>query len=46
MKNDPSKKGQLPKELRSQREIKSGEQLSAVLGISRVSVWKHIHKLQ
>ena len=39
-------KGQLLKELRSQKEILSGEQLSAVLGISRVSIWKHIHKLQ
>ena len=46
MKTNPSKKGQLLKELRSQREIISGEQLSAILGISRVSVWKHIHKLQ
>ena len=46
MKSHPSKKGQLLKELRSQKEIISGEQLSAVLGISRVSVWKHIHKLQ
>jgi len=46
MKNNPSKKGQLLKELRSQGEIISGEQLSATLGISRVSVWKHIHKLQ
>ena len=46
MRNHPSKKGQLLKELRSQREIISGEQLSTVLGISRVSVWKHIHKLQ
>jgi BirA family biotin operon repressor/biotin-[acetyl-CoA-carboxylase] ligase len=46
MNNNPSKKGQLLKELRSQREIISGEQLSAALGISRVSIWKHIHKLQ
>ncbi len=46
MNNNPSKKGQLLKELRSQKEIISGEQLSTVLGISRVSVWKHIHKLQ
>ena len=46
MDNKPSKKGQLLKELRSQREIISGEQLSLALGISRVSVWKHIHKLQ
>ena len=46
MKSHPSKKGQLLKELGSQREVISGEQLSTVLGISRVSVWKHIHKLQ
>ena len=46
MKNNPSKKAKLLKEIRSQREIISGEQLSATLGISRVSVWKHIHKLQ
>jgi len=46
MKNKPSKKSQLLKELRSQRDIISGEQLSTALGISRVSVWKHIHKLQ
>ena len=46
MKNHPSKKGHLLKELRSQKKVISGEQLSAVLGISRVSVWKHIHKLQ
>jgi BirA family biotin operon repressor/biotin-[acetyl-CoA-carboxylase] ligase len=46
MKNNPSKKGQLLKELRSLGDIVSGEQLSATLGISRVSVWKHIHKLQ
>jgi BirA family biotin operon repressor/biotin-[acetyl-CoA-carboxylase] ligase len=46
MKNKPSKKSQLLKELRSQRYIISGEQLSLALGISRVSVWKHIHKLQ
>jgi BirA family biotin operon repressor/biotin-[acetyl-CoA-carboxylase] ligase len=46
VKNNPSTKGQLLKELRSQGDIVSGEQLSATLGISRVSVWKHIHKLQ
>jgi predicted ArsR family transcriptional regulator len=46
MKNNPSKKRQLLKELRSQGDIVSGEQLSATLGISRVSVWKHIQKLQ
>jgi BirA family biotin operon repressor/biotin-[acetyl-CoA-carboxylase] ligase len=39
-------KGQILKELRSQNAVVSGEHLSAVLGISRVSVWKHIHKLQ
>ena len=32
--------------LRSRGEVVSGEELSAALGISRVSVWKHIHKLQ
>ncbi len=46
MKNDPSTKGQLLKELRSQNATVSGEVLSKTLGISRVSVWKHIHKLQ
>jgi len=39
-------KAQILKILRSQNDIVSGEQLSAALGISRVSVWKHIHKLQ
>ncbi len=33
-------------ELRFRKEIVSGEQLSAILGISRVAVWKHIRKLQ
>jgi BirA family biotin operon repressor/biotin-[acetyl-CoA-carboxylase] ligase len=46
MKNDPSTKGQLLKKLRSQNAIVSGEALSRTLGTSRVSVWKHIHKLQ
>lgn len=46
MKNHPSKKGHLLKELRSHDEVVSGEYLSSVLGISRVSVWKHIRKLQ
>ena len=46
MENKLSKKGQLLKALGSQREIISGEKLSLALGISRVSVWKHIHKLQ
>ena len=32
--------------LRSRKDIVSGEYLSTTLGISRVSVWKHIHKLQ
>ena len=39
-------KAQILKMLRSKNEIVSGEELSATLGISRVSVWKHIHKLQ
>jgi len=46
MKNDPSTKGQLLKELRSQNATVSGEALSKTVGISRVSIWKHIHKLQ
>ena len=46
MKNNPSKKGQLLKEFRSQNTTVSGEALSKTLGISRVSVWKHIHKLK
>ncbi len=32
--------------LRSAQDIVSGETLSTALGISRVSVWKHIQKLQ
>jgi BirA family biotin operon repressor/biotin-[acetyl-CoA-carboxylase] ligase len=39
-------KVQILKLLRSQDTIISGEELSTALGISRVSVWKHIHKLQ
>lgn len=39
-------KGKILKELGSQEGIVSGEQLSASLGISRVSIWKHIHKLR
>ena len=46
MKDDLSKKGRLIEELRSREETVSGEQLSAILGISRVAVWKHIQKLQ
>jgi BirA family biotin operon repressor/biotin-[acetyl-CoA-carboxylase] ligase len=32
--------------MKSQDKVVSGEALSTALGISRVSVWKHIHKLQ
>ncbi len=39
-------KAQILNLLRSQSTIVSGEELSKALGISRVSVWKHIHKLQ
>jgi BirA family biotin operon repressor/biotin-[acetyl-CoA-carboxylase] ligase len=39
-------KAQILKLLRSQNTIVSGEELRTALGISRVSVWKHIHKLQ
>jgi BirA family biotin operon repressor/biotin-[acetyl-CoA-carboxylase] ligase len=39
-------KAQILQMLRSQNEIVSGEELSGALGISRVSIWKHIHKLQ
>jgi len=39
-------KAQILKLLRSQDTVVSGEELSTALGISRVSVWKHIHKLQ
>jgi BirA family biotin operon repressor/biotin-[acetyl-CoA-carboxylase] ligase len=46
METNPLKKGQLLKALRSQNATVSGEALSKILGISRVSVWKHIHKLQ
>lgn len=46
MKSDPLKKKLLLQTLRSQGEIVSGEHLSEILGISRVSIWKHIHKLQ
>ena len=46
MENNPSKKRQLLRELRLQNITVSGEALSKTLGISRVSVWKHIHKLQ
>jgi len=39
-------KSRILKELRSCKDIVSGEYLSSALGISRVSVWKHVHKLQ
>lgn len=39
-------KGKILEELRSRDAVVSGERLSSYLGISRVSVWKHIHKLQ
>jgi BirA family transcriptional regulator, biotin operon repressor / biotin---[acetyl-CoA-carboxylase] ligase len=39
-------KGKILSELRVRNETVSGEYLSSTLGISRVSIWKHIHKLQ
>ena len=39
-------KGKILSELRTRNETVSGEYLSSTLGISRVSIWKHIHKLQ
>ena len=39
-------KARILEKLRLQNTIVSGEELSAACGISRVSVWKHIHKLQ
>ena len=39
-------KGKILKMLRQSWEIVSGETLSSELGISRVSIWKHIRKLQ
>ena len=39
-------KGRILSELRTRNEIVSGEYLSSTLGISRVSVWKHVHTLQ
>jgi len=39
-------KGQILALLRDNNEVVSGEGLSAHLGVSRVSVWKHIQKLQ
>lgn len=39
-------KGRILNILRSENGIVSGEVISSALGISRVSIWKHIHKLQ
>ena len=39
-------KGRILNILRSEKDVVSGETLSNRLGISRVSVWKHIKKLQ
>jgi len=39
-------KGQILNILKTETEVVSGEMLSARLGVSRVSVWKHIKKLQ
>jgi BirA family biotin operon repressor/biotin-[acetyl-CoA-carboxylase] ligase len=39
-------KGRLLHILRSEGSVVSGEVLSTELGVSRVSVWKHIHKLK
>jgi BirA family biotin operon repressor/biotin-[acetyl-CoA-carboxylase] ligase len=39
-------KAQILKALRSQAGVISGEELSTALGVSRVSVWKHIQKLR
>ena len=39
-------KGQILKILRAENDVVSGETLSSQLGVSRVSVWKHIKRLQ
>ena len=39
-------KGQILKLLRAENDVVSGETLSSHLGISRVSIWKHIKKLK
>lgn len=39
-------KGRILSILRAGNGIVSGETISSALGISRVSIWKHIHKLQ
>lgn len=38
-------KGRILNILRDEKRIVSGEMISSLLGISRVSIWKHIHKL-
>ncbi|MBU2621766.1 MAG: HTH domain-containing protein, partial [Proteobacteria bacterium] len=38
-------KGRILNILRAENGIVSGEAISSLLGISRVSIWKHIHKL-
>jgi BirA family biotin operon repressor/biotin-[acetyl-CoA-carboxylase] ligase len=42
----PIMKGKILNILKAEKEVVSGENLSERLGISRVSVWKHIKKLQ
>lgn len=39
-------KGEILKILRAEKGVVSGASLSDQLGISRVSIWKHIHQLQ
>ena len=39
-------KGKILKILRSENDVVSGETLSSHLGISRVSIWKHMKRLQ
>jgi BirA family biotin operon repressor/biotin-[acetyl-CoA-carboxylase] ligase len=39
-------KAKILKLLRAQKDVVSGEVLSSALGISRVSIWKHIQKLR
>ncbi len=42
----PVMKGKILKILKKEKGIVSGEALSSELGISRVSIWKHVRKLQ
>ena len=39
-------KGRILSILRKKKEVVSGEKLSLILGVSRVSIWKHINKLR